>query len=156
MSYIESASSSDACLFCTAAAAEGDECRVWVLERAGGCLTMLNAFPYTSGHVMVAPVRHVATLGDLTDGERIELMRALARMESALLAAYRPQGFNMGLNLGDAGGAGIPGHLHAHLVPRWTGDTNFMTSVAETRVLPEALDQTYERLKKALASAGGR
>ena len=128
MSYIESASPADACLFCTAAAAAGDERSVWVLERVGGCLTMLNAFPYTSGHVMVAPVRRVATLGDLSDSERIDLMRALARLEAALIAAYQPQGFNMGVNLGDAGGAGIPGHLHAHLVPRWAGDTNFMTA----------------------------
>ena len=151
MGYIETGMSEAECLFCACAASTEDR-RALVLERGRSCFIMLNAYPYTSGHLMVAPARHLATLSALEAAERDELLALLARGERALARAYRPQGFNVGLNLGVPAGAGIPGHLHAHLVPRWTGDSNFMTAVAETRVLPEALDRTYERVSAALAS----
>jgi ATP adenylyltransferase len=150
MTYIVSHSPEDACLFCACGAAENDR-EVLVLERGERCFTMLNAYPYTSGHLMVAPYRHVATISDLGDDEAREMMALLARAERALGREYRPQGLNMGINLGEPAGAGIPKHLHAHLVPRWIGDSNFMTTVAETRVMPEALGATFERLARALA-----
>ena len=129
-------------------------CRVlaegsYVVWQGRDAAVVLNAYPYTSGHVMVMPVRHAADLEDLDDPEAAELWRAATDSVRAVKAAYRPHGLNLGANLGRAGGAGVPGHLHVHVVPRWEGDTNFMTSVAETRVLPESLSATYERLKAA-------
>ncbi|MGD8394555.1 MAG: HIT domain-containing protein [Candidatus Eiseniibacteriota bacterium] len=153
MRYIEGHDPESECLFC-ACASTGDDREALVLERGRRCYVMMNRYPYTSGHVMVVPSRHVARLAELDAEERDELMALLARAERALAEAYRAQGFNMGVNLGMAAGAGIPQHLHAHLVPRWSGDTNFMSAVAETRVLPEALDRTYERLRAAFAALG--
>jgi ATP adenylyltransferase len=122
-----------------------------VLEIYEHALLLLNAFPYTSGHLMVSLRRHEESL--LGDGPsvRAEIPAALERARRALAAEYRPDGFNMGLNLGAAAGAGVVGHLHWHVVPRWSGDTNFMPSVADTRVLPEALGETYHRLLCALS-----
>jgi ATP adenylyltransferase len=151
MSYIESARASDpGCLFCRKPS-EGDDRRAFLLERQGSCFTLLNAYPYNSGHLMVAPFRHVDSFAALSSAERTDLLLLLARAEVALRREYRPHGFNMGVNLGEAAGAGVLGHLHAHLVPRWTGDTNFMTAVGETKVLPEGLDRTFERLERALS-----
>ncbi len=113
---------------------------------------VLNAYPYTSGHVMVAPVRHEAELDGLDDAEARSLMAMMQRATTAVRAAYTPEGMNVGLNIGRAGGAGVPGHLHVHVLPRWAGDTNFMTSVAETRVLPEPLAATLEKLRAAWPS----
>ncbi len=110
---------------------------------------MVNIFPYTSGHLMVMPCRHVGDLSALTDDEAAALMAMTRQATAAVQAAYAPDGINVGINLGRAAGAGVPGHLHVHVVPRWTGDTNFMTSVAETRVMPEPLSQTFERLHGA-------
>lgn len=110
---------------------------------------ILNAYPYTSGHVMVLPRRHLGELEDLDGPEAAELWGAVSDAVRAIKAAYHPQGLNVGANLGRAGGAGVPGHLHLHVVPRWDGDTNFMTAVAETRVMPESLDATSERLRVA-------
>ena len=107
---------------------------------------MLNLYPYTSGHLMVAPLRHVGDLEALTTDEAGELMDLTRRATVAVKAAYEPDGVNVGMNLGRAAGAGVPGHLHVHVLPRWVGDTNFMTSVAEARVLPEPLTRTFERL----------
>ncbi len=111
-------------------------------------LAVLNAYPYASGHLMVMPIRHVRSLGDLTEGEASELWSALRLGAAALEEAYSPEGINLGANLGRAAGAGIPRHLHLHAVPRWVGDTNFMTTVANTRVLPEALDASWDRLHR--------
>jgi ATP adenylyltransferase len=119
---------------------------VWKGERAA---VVLNAYPYTSGHVMVVPVRHVDELEELAAEESVEVWAAATDAVRALKIAYRAQGVNVGANLGAAAGAGLPGHLHVHVLPRWSGDTNFMTSVAETRVLPEALDVTLEKLRSA-------
>jgi ATP adenylyltransferase len=110
---------------------------------------ILNAFPYTSGHVMVLPVRHLGELEDVGREEVGAVWSAVANAVRALKAAYSPDGLNMGANLGRVAGAGIPGHFHVHVLPRWSGDTNFMTSVAETRVMPETLDASLEKLKAA-------
>ena len=132
------------CIFCNAAADPGAEL---VLFRGQHSFVILNLYPYNNGHLMVAPNRHIKTLTSLTAEERLELM-ALARWsEMALDEAYHPQGINVGINLGKAAGAGIEDHLHMHLVPRWAGDTNFMTAVADTRVLPESLQNTAVRLR---------
>ncbi len=112
-------------------------------------VALLNAYPYTSGHLMVLPVRHVADLEDLDDQEGREMWESLRSAVVAVKAAYGPGGINVGANLGRAAGAGIPGHLHLHVVPRWGGDTNFMTSVADARVLPEALSTSAAKLRSA-------
>jgi ATP adenylyltransferase len=113
---------------------------------------MLNAFPYNNGHLMVVPYRHEPTLSGLPEQDAQELMVEARRAERALRTVYRPGGLNMGLNLGEPAGAGIAQHLHMHAVPRWVGDTNFMTVVSETRVLPEMLAESWRRLREALAS----
>ena len=160
MSYIESArDGGEECLFCARGCASADPGAAadragLVLERGRTCFMMLNAFPYNTGHLMVAPYRHVDTFAALSPAESADLLHLLGRAEDALRREYRPHGFNMGVNLGSAAGAGVVGHLHAHLVPRWTGDTNFMGTVGETKVLPETLERTFERLAGALAAAG--
>ncbi len=118
-----------------------------VLERTELTATIMNLFPYGSGHLLVAPLRHEAELEDLTDVEATEVMAATRRAVRAIKAAYAPDGVNVGLNLGAAAGAGVPGHLHVHALPRWNGDTNFMTSVAELRVIPEALEIGWAKLR---------
>jgi diadenosine tetraphosphate (Ap4A) HIT family hydrolase len=149
--YVASAtgeSGEDGCVFCRILAAEDDE-EAYVLWRGDRCAAVLNAFPYTSGHLMVLPVRHVADLEDLEAGETSELWSAVSDAVRALKAAYQPQGLNLGANVGTAAGAGIPGHFHVHCLPRWNGDTNFMTTVAEVRVQPESLPASYEKLRDA-------
>ena len=137
------------CLFCRLPGE--DDAEALLLERGRHVFSMLNRFPYTTGHFMVAQYRHVATLGELTEDEVSELWRFVTRAHRALETVMAPDGFNLGANLGRVAGAGVPGHLHIHGVPRWRGDTNFMTSVAATRVLPEALDVTWAGLRAALA-----
>jgi ATP adenylyltransferase len=110
---------------------------------------LLNAYPYNSGHLLVMPNRAVPALDDLTEDEETALWRTVRHGVTAITAAYAPEGVNVGLNLGRAAGAGVPDHLHVHCLPRWSGDTNFMTAVAETRVLPEPLDVTWRRLRDA-------
>jgi ATP adenylyltransferase len=135
----------DGCVFCQAAvsSAEND----LVLVRGNACFVILNLYPYNNGHLMVVPNRHVATLRASTPEERFELMRFTRDAEMALSEAYKPQGINVGLNLGRPAGAGIVDHLHVHLVPRWTGDTNFISVVGNVRVLPEELTRTASRLR---------
>jgi ATP adenylyltransferase len=123
-----------------------------ILERGQRTFLMLNAFPYNSGHLMVVPYRHEASLSGLPEPDALELMVGARRAERAIRAVYRPGGLNMGLNLGESAGAGIAEHLHLHAVPRWVGDTNFMTVVSETRVLPEMLAESWRRLREALAA----
>jgi ATP adenylyltransferase len=122
-----------------------------ILERRRRTFLMLNAYPYNNGHLMIVPYRHEATLAGLPEEDALELMIAARRAERALRAVYRPGGLNIGLNLGESAGAGIAEHLHVHAVPRWAGDTNFMTVVGETRVLPELLAESWRRLRAALA-----
>ncbi len=136
-----------ACVFCRIlASGEPDEV-VNIVWRGDHVVALLNAYPYTSGHLMLLPTRHVADLEALDADEGAELWQALTAAITAVKAAYAPGGLNVGANLGRAGGAGIPGHLHLHCLPRWNGDTNFMTSVAGARVLPEALPTTWSRLR---------
>jgi ATP adenylyltransferase len=145
LAYVSSASAGDvACIFCEAAASEAHDL---VLIRSRACYAILNLYPYNNGHLMVAPNRHVANLAATSADEQAELMRLTRHAEIALTEAYTPQGINIGINLGRPAGAGVLDHLHVHLVPRWNGDTNFMTVVANTRVLPEDLSQTAARLR---------
>ena len=135
------------CLFCALAAADPDE--AFVVASSERVFVVLNAYPYTSGHVMVAPRRHEGDLEALPAEEAAALMHMTQRATAAIKRAYAPHGVNIGVNLGAAAGAGVPGHVHVHVLPRWHADTNFMTTVAEARVLPEALDETLARLRSA-------
>ena len=137
------------CVFCRIAASGPPSADNGVLWVGSGTFVVLNAYPYASGHLMVLPLRHVGSIGDLTAAEGAELWSATRLGVSALETALAPDGINLGANLGQAAGAGIPRHLHMHAVPRWLGDTNFMTTVAATRVLPETLAVTWERLRAA-------
>ena len=149
----ESGSGDDGCVFCRILTSGQPDADTKVVWRGREVVAILNAYPYTSGHLMVMPTRHVGELEDLdARHEAAELWAAVSSGVRALKAAYRPEGINVGANLGRAAGAGVPGHFHVHLLPRWNGDTNFMTSVAEARVLPESLDATWEKLRGAWPS----
>jgi ATP adenylyltransferase len=141
-------SNADGCVFCRILASDESDSETFVVWRGQSCAAVLNAYPYASGHVLVMPVRHVSDLDQLALEESAELWAGLNGAVAAIKAAYQPDGLNLGANIGRAAGAGIPNHLHLHAVPRWTGDTNFATSVAETRVLPEALPVSYDKLRK--------
>jgi ATP adenylyltransferase len=149
--YIADAGKSVGCIFCDAPAANEDAETLIVLRGVKNYV-ILNRFPYTSGHVMIVPYAHTADFGRLDSETSTEIMQLAQRMQAALDATYHPQGYNLGMNLGRSAGAGIADHLHMHLLPRWTGDTNFMTSIAETRLEPEELAITYARLRRALES----
>ena len=136
------------CVICNLIAATDDR-EALVLERTLQTITVMNLYPYGSGHLMVAPTAHVPSFEDLDDGALAELSRAQVRALRAIRAAYNPDGVNFGVNIGRAAGAGVPTHLHVHVLPRWSGDTNFMTTVAEVRVLPESLATGYDKLKSA-------
>ncbi len=148
--YIEG-DKGEGCVLCSSFS-EAEPAEGWQrpVERGQRCFTLLNAFPYASGHVMVAPYRHVASLEELDDEELTELMQLARRAIAAQRRAMSPDGFNLGLNLGSVAGAGIADHLHLHVVPRWEGDNSFMPVMADIRVLPQALEATYEMLSKAL------
>jgi ATP adenylyltransferase len=133
------------CVFCQLATEAVDE-STGVLLRSEHAYLVLNAFPYGSGHLLVVPYRHVASIEELSDEEYADYTGVLRRAVSALNATYQPDGMNVGMNLGSAGGAGIPRHLHAHALPRWNGDTNFMTTIGETRVLSESLVSTWHKV----------
>lgn len=150
-SYIASGVKDDECIFC-AAAERHDDAQSLIVLRAKKNFVILNRYPYTSGHVMVVPYAHRATLADSEPETLSEMMALAQRMERALESLYHPNGYNVGINIGKAAGAGIAGHLHLHVLPRWIGDTNFMTTVGETRVQPEDLATTYERLRGALGT----
>jgi ATP adenylyltransferase len=143
--YVTRSEEADTCVFCDAA--QSDQGRALTVFDGDACYVILNLYPYNSGHLMVVPRRHVATLAYLTPAELIELAELTRRSEITLTEVYAPQGINLGMNLGRPAGAGIVDHLHIHLVPRWTGDTNFMTIVGNVRVLPEELPRTAERLR---------
>ncbi len=130
--------------------AQTDDRANLLLYRGKTAFVMLNAFPYTSGHLMVAPYKHTAEFADLTDEELLELNQLVAASVRWITAAYKPEGFNIGVNLGSAGGAGVPSHIHWHVVPRWSGDTNFMTTVGDVRVIPQDLTETYDLLRAAV------
>ena len=152
MAYIRRAAAPEGgCLFCRVARGHADRTNLVLWRRPHGLL-MLNRFPYNPGHLMVAISRHVAAFADLSAAEQTDWMALTALAERALTAEYHPDGMNLGVNLGRVAGAGFPGHLHQHLVPRWNGDSNFMPTVAETRVLPESLGQTWARLRRAITA----
>lgn len=146
--YVTTTGSPGECVFCAAVKAADDRATL-VVHRSQFNFVILNRFPYASGHVMVIPYNHVATLEDLDDKTLTELILLARRTEKYLRALYRPDGLNIGMNIGRSAGAGIADHVHMHLLPRWTGDTNFMTTVGETRVMPEDLAITWERLRQA-------
>lgn len=150
MEYIEAAGErgDDGCVFCDAAAA-GDDRSTLILARSDLAFVIMNAFPYNPGHLMVAPFRHTAELEGLAADELADAGALLQRSIRVLRDSVEPHGFNVGMNLGRVAGAGVPGHLHWHVVPRWNGDTNFMPVLGRTRVLPESLDRTYEKLRPA-------
>jgi len=143
--YISAARDPAGCIFCEKPAQGSDE-ENYIVYRGEHNYVILNAFPYTSGHVMVAPYEHVASPEDAREETLIEMMLLTRRAVSCLKAAYRPDGVNLGMNLGEAAGAGVTDHIHMHVLPRWTGDANFMTAVSETRVIPEDLSETYRKL----------
>jgi ATP adenylyltransferase len=149
--YVSTAGPGNACIFCEKAASSDDRGNYIVL-RAERNFVILNLYPYTSGHLMIAPYEHVATLAEAHPETLAEMMRLTVRAEKALRDLYKPDGLNIGMNLGESAGAGVAGHIHMHVLPRWTGDAGFMTTVSETRVLPEMLETTYERLKAALSA----
>lgn len=149
--YVSQAEKLDGCVFC-AAPGLNDDARARIVHRGEHCYVILNTFPYTSGHVMVVPYAHLDTLAQLPEPAAGEMMALTQRLERVLRDVYRPEGINVGMNIGKAAGAGVAGHIHMHVLPRWTADSNFMTTVAETRVLPEDLDTTYRRLHTALHS----
>jgi ATP adenylyltransferase len=145
--YVSQADAAVTCVFCAAAASDDDALTLAKSQRA---FALLNRYPYTSGHTMVAPLAHVGDLATLDAATLAEMMALTQRVVRALQRSYRPHGFNLGANLGEAAGAGIADHLHLHVVPRWRGDTNFMSVNADVRVLPEELTVTCAKLKAAL------
>ena len=133
--------------------AEEDDASNFILWRGKEAFVMLNAFPYTNGHLLIAPFRQTVDIEDLSDSELLEINQLLAKGVGWLKRAYRPNGFNVGANLGSAAGAGIPVHIHWHIVPRWSGDSNFMTAVGDVRVLPDSLESSYERIRRVILDA---
>ncbi len=147
MEYIENNSKADGCVFCLVQKVE-DSAENLIAYRGKRAFVILNRYPYTSGHLMVVPFEHKRTLEELDSETRAEMMELTATSMTVLRRIYNPQAFNMGANIGEAAGAGIKEHVHIHIVPRWAGDTNFMSAVGETRVLPESLESTFSRVKK--------
>jgi ATP adenylyltransferase len=153
MEYILAAKP-EGCILCIGADTSRDRERL-VLHRTPLSSVMLNRYPYSNGHLMVSPLRHTAALQDLSDGELLDLMRTVRRCCCILDTVAAPQGINVGVNMGKAAGAGVDDHLHLHVVPRWAGDTNFMTVIGDLRIMPENLMTTYERLQPLFAASTG-
>jgi ATP adenylyltransferase len=150
LEYVGKADEQEGCIFCRAA--ESDDEAGFVVRRGGDAFVLLNKFPYASGHLMVAPYRHVGEFSELEDGEAVEIHRLAAQGMGALAELYGPQGYNVGWNLGRIAGAGVIDHVHLHLVPRWAGDTNFMPVLADVKVIPEHLAETRRKLAEAWPS----
>lgn len=150
--YITGAKKEQGCVFCLKKD-EQDDHKSWIVYRGAHCYVCLNAFPYTSGHVMVIPYDHVDELQKLSREAAHELTDLCQLTEAVLRTLYHPEGINLGMNIGAAAGAGVAGHIHMHVLPRWVADANFMTVVGETRVLPESLDVTWERMKREFEPA---
>ena len=149
MEYINNNKENE-CILCSYPNAHTDS-RHHIFLRGESCFAILNRYPYTNGHIMVVPYRHVADLNDLGDDELLEMMKTVAKCEQLLQKTMSPQGFNIGLNLGLSAGAGIADHIHFHIVPRWGGDTNFSTTIGLTRVVPQSLDEVYDIFTAELA-----
>jgi len=144
--YVTGAEPTSGCVFCQKVEQNEDEKNL-ILYRGLNNFVLLNIYPYTSGHLMVAPYRHIAQLAQADDATWSELMMLTRKAEQAIQAAYKPEGINLGMNLGKSAGAGIADHIHMHVLPRWQADSNFISVIGETRVLPEALSDTYRKLK---------
>lgn len=147
MSYIKSSDKMHGCFLCDAIAKRDEDSLI--VHRSERVFVILNSYPYNTGHIMVAPYRHVGDIESLDDREALDLINTIKKSLKALEDVYKPQGYNIGLNIGRASGAGLEGHIHIHVVPRWSGDANFMPIVSETKVLPEDLRTTWARLRKA-------
>jgi ATP adenylyltransferase len=146
--YVSTAAAGDACIFCSKPAADQDEAN-HIVYRGERNFVILNLYPYTNGHLMVAPYEHVASIEEVAEETAVEMMLLVRRAARHLRAIYQPRGLNLGMNIGECAGAGIAGHIHMHVLPRWPGDANFMSVVGETRVMPEDLSETYHKLKAA-------
>jgi len=151
LEYVGSAEEQEGCVFCNAVESGDDEAAL-VVHRGRQAIVIVNKFPYTSGHFMVAPFRHLGEFGDLTDEEALEIHRLAGQGMGALSEIYEPQGYNLGWNLGRIAGAGVVDHVHLHVVPRWAGDTNFMPVLADVKVIPEHLADTRRRLAEVWPS----
>jgi ATP adenylyltransferase len=147
--YVSGTENPTKCVFCEAAE-EKEDAKSFVVYRGKSCFVILNAFPYTNGHVMVVPYAHLDELRKLPTDAANEMMALSQRMETVLRELYHPDGINLGMNIGKAAGAGIAGHIHMHVLPRWVADANFISVVGETRILPETLDATWEKMRKAM------
>ncbi len=147
MSYIKSTDRMQGCFLCEAVAGYDED--TYVVYRSKKVFVILNSYPYNTGHVMVAPYRHIGDIESLDDAEALDLINVIKKSIAALREVYSPQGYNVGINLGRVAGAGVEGHLHVHIVPRWSGDTNFMPITGGAKVLPEDLRSTWQRLREA-------
>ena len=153
--YVSTTEKSAGCVFCDAAK-EKDDAKARIVHRGRYCFVILNAYPYTPGHVMIVPYAHLDELQKLPGDAANEMMALSQRMETVLRELYHPDGINLGMNIGKAAGAGIAGHIHMHVLPRWVADANFVSVIGETRVLPETLEVTWGRMREALAAAAPR
>ncbi len=151
MEYIDQIDSNSDCFLCDAAGSCQNDGETFVLKRGKTCFTILNRFPYTGGHMLIAPYEHTGELSALDDATMLELMQMTRDMQKLLEKVLHAEGFNIGINLGRCAGAGLPGHIHLHIVPRWSGDTNFMAVIDGVRVIPEAIQKFYDKLKDGLA-----
>ena len=149
--YVTAAEKISGCVFCDLPK-EGDDAKVHIVHRSQNCYIVLNTYPYTPGHVMIVPFAHLDELQKLPAPAANEMMELAQRMERVLRVLYTPDGINMGMNIGKAAGAGVAGHIHMHVLPRWVADANFVSVIGETRILPESLEMTYERIRGALRS----
>ena len=153
LEYITGNNPDNGCIFCEFPKQDKDE-ENRILKRGKYAYVIMNAFPYSNGHLLIPPYRHIADISELTDEENLEIMQLTAQCSTALREICRPEGFNVGMNIGATAGAGIADHLHMHIVPRWRGDTNFMPVFADIKVIPEALETTYKKLKTAFDKLG--
>lgn len=152
--YVTTAGSGEACIFCGALAASDDE-KSLIVHRGERNFVVMNLYPYNAGHLMVAPKRHLGALAEVDADTLAEMMRLVQRAEAVVSERYRPDGFNVGMNLGRVSGAGVPGHLHLHVVPRWEGDTNFMTVLSDVRVISEDVREAARVLRAAFSASTG-
>lgn len=153
--YVANAATEEGCIFCSMLA-EKDDAKTLIVLRGAKNFIVLNRYPYATGHVMVVPYAHVAELADVAAETLSEMMLLAQRVQRALAAAYKPDGYNLGMNLGRCAGAGVASHVHLHVLPRWNGDTSFMTTTGETRHIPEDLTQTLEKVRGALVQRPGQ
>ena len=152
--YVTNADKAEGCVFCLKQ--KEDDRSALIVHRGEHCFVILNAYPYTSGHVMVVPYAHLDSLLNLPRNASFEMMELTQKLEGVFRQLYHPDGINLGMNIGKAAGAGVAGHIHMHVLPRWVADANFMTTVGETRVLPEDLETTWKRVKEAWKVDGAR